>query len=152
MQNYFLLKNIFKKFHNEILDDKFHGNNLFCVKKIFSIINKKIFNAFILENGRSDFKNLDLEKFLNFYFENPNQNLQILLNYGLKEFRKINSVIIFCFDKFKNEFFKFLYFLNEEKWKNFEKNIFDDSTKKQFLLSECILFDHCIKYFEDLFL
>ena len=150
-QTNFLLKKIFKKLHKDILYEKYHKKNLFYIRKIFCVINKKILSDFVLKNGSSKFNNLDFENFLNFYFDDPNENLKILLKYGLKNFRKTSSIIIFSYDRFKKKFFKCLYFLNEKKWKEFEEFIFDDLKNKKKFISECILSDYSIQYFENLF-
>lgn len=151
-QNYFILRKIFKKFHKEILYRNYHKKNLFYVRKLFTSINKRIFKKYILDKGGSNFQNIDLSNFLNFFFNKPNDKLKNILKYELKEFRRNTSIIVFSFEKYRKEFFKNLYFLNKMKWENFEDMNFNFLTKKKILFSQCILDDSCIKYFESLFL
>ena len=151
-KTFFFLDRGFKKLHKKILKKNFHNKNLNGVRKCFIKINEKIYSDFILDQNRNNLENENKKKFLNFFFDFPNEELKEIILYSLKEFKKTNSSLIFCFKKYKNEFFKNLFLFKKQKWRFFRKNInFLSIKENRDILSQCILVDYVISYFMKLF-
>ena len=151
-KNFFFLKRGFKIFHKEILAIQYHSKNLNAIRKCFIKINQKIFSDFVLTKKKNISEKEKKENFLNFYFNFPNENLKEIILYSLESFKKVDSKIIFCYVKYKEEFMKNLILLKNEKWEFFRKNyFFFDVEGNRNVLSHCILVDHVVAYFEKLF-
>ena len=150
--NYISFKREFKNLQRFILNRYHNEKNLIHIRKVFMDINKKLYTHCILKKGVNIIQEKNLNNFLNYYFEYPNENLRNMISYILSVFRKNFSKIIFSFNRYKIDFFKILFSLRNEKWKIFKKNFnFICFKKNRENLSECILFDSTVKYYMNFF-
>ena len=149
----FFLKNGFKSFHKKLLLKNFFSKNLNAIRKCFIKINQNMYLDFVLENEKKEISEKEKKKnYLNFFFDFPNKNLEEIILYSLKEFKKTNSGLIFCFKKYKEEFLKNLILLQNQRWRFFRKNSENFTIEEnRKILSHCILVDYVLRYFKEKF-
>lgn len=161
LNNYeFLIKKGIKNLHKKILHQKYHKQNMNFTKKLFKFINQKIFNNFIDKIGRSLYTKTDFENFLNYYFQNPNKDLNIIITLVFFEYKKKESYLLFSYNNFKIQFFSILMELKNDKWISFEsaleicleKGFDDEGIKKiRYLFSDYILVCYNMDYLGNLY-
>lgn len=152
-----ILNNFFENF----LSKNFQSKILNFTRKLYKQVNKRIFKKFINKNKKNFSGTEYLKKYLNFYFNNPKDELKLIINYCLFELKKKDVIVIFGFLKYTQKFDFEIDQLFEEKWilllekideflncDNSDEVVLEDIRGK---ISECSVIGFTTQYFKGVY-
>lgn len=146
------IENILQNYFDNFLTKNFQSKILNFTRKLYKQVNKRMFKKFINKNKKKITGTEYLNKYLNFYFENPKNDLKIIINYCLFELKKKDVIVIFAFEKFTKKFDFELEGLFDEKW-----NLMWECVEKEDfgivrdILAECAVVGFSSRYFKQVY-